>query len=80
MQSTAIKKARQRKGKTTTMVTESAPEDLNDSILPSQYNDLTRRRSPVAEGKYRLLWAVLEAQSGPTWRTGNVPIRSSKKV
>ncbi len=43
-----------------TTVTELALKDLNDSILPSQYNDLIRRRSPAAEGEYRLLWAVLE--------------------
>jgi hypothetical protein len=35
-------------------------EDLSDSILPSQYNDLLRRRSTVADGEYRLLWSVLE--------------------
>lgn len=34
--------------------------DFNDSILPSQYNDLIRRRSAGLEGEYRLLWAVLE--------------------
>jgi hypothetical protein len=32
----------------------------NGSILPSQYNDLVRRRSPGFEGEWRLLWAVLE--------------------
>ena len=35
-------------------------EDLSDSILPCQYNDLLRHRSTVADGEYRLLWAVLE--------------------
>ena len=39
---------------------EFAPEDFNDSILPSQYNNLVRRRSPLNDGEYRLLWAVLE--------------------
>ena len=28
-------------------------EDLTDSILPSQYNDLLRRPSTVADGEYR---------------------------
>lgn len=35
-------------------------EDSNGPILPAQYNDLIRRRSPNLEGEYRLLWAVLE--------------------
>jgi hypothetical protein len=36
-------------------------ESLNDSlILPSQFNDLVRRRSVAPEGEYRLLIAVLE--------------------
>ena len=36
-------------------------EALNDPVLlPSQYNDLIRRRSPVFDGEHRLLWAVLE--------------------
>jgi hypothetical protein len=39
---------------------EFASEDLGGSILPSQYNDLLRRRSTVADGEYRLLWTVLE--------------------
>jgi hypothetical protein len=39
---------------------EFASEDLSGSILPSQYNDLLRRRSTVADGEYRLLWSVLE--------------------
>ena len=39
---------------------EFAPEDFNDSILPSQYNDLVHGRSPLNDGEYRLLWAVLE--------------------
>lgn len=34
-------------------------EDLSDSILPSQYNDLLRRPS-IADGEYPLLWSVLE--------------------
>jgi hypothetical protein len=36
---------------------------INDSvstILPSQYNDLIRRRTAGFEGERRLLWAVLE--------------------
>jgi hypothetical protein len=37
-----------------------SPEVLTDSILPSQYVDLIRRRSTLCEGEYRLLWAVLE--------------------
>ena len=53
-------------------------EDLGDSILPSQYNDLLRRRSTLADGEYGLLWALLEdairsylakrARSNPTQR------------
>jgi hypothetical protein len=39
---------------------EYTPEDLSGSALPSQYNDLIRRRSSVSDGEYRLLWAVLE--------------------
>ena len=39
---------------------EFAPEDFNDSILPSQYNDLVHRRSLFNDGEYRLLWAILE--------------------
>jgi hypothetical protein len=39
---------------------EFASEDLSGSILPSQYNDLLKRRSTLADGEYRLLWAVLE--------------------
>ena len=42
------------------MAIEIAPEDLYESVVPSQYNDLIRHRSPAAEGEYRLLWAVLE--------------------
>ncbi len=34
--------------------------DLNDSILPSQYNDLVRGRPSDLPGEHRLLWAVLE--------------------
>jgi hypothetical protein len=34
--------------------------DFNDSMLPSQYDDLVRRRSLLDNGEYRLLWAVLE--------------------
>jgi hypothetical protein len=32
----------------------------SDTILPSQYNDLIRRRSDIIDGESRLLWAVLE--------------------
>jgi hypothetical protein len=39
---------------------ELATDDLTDAILPCQYDDLVRRRSPIAEGEYRLLWATLE--------------------
>jgi hypothetical protein len=39
---------------------EIANDDLTDGILPTQYNDLIRRRSLDSEGDYRLLWAVLE--------------------
>jgi len=35
-------------------------EDLGGSVLPSQYDDLTRRRISVVEGERRLLLAVLE--------------------
>jgi len=36
-------------------------EALSDPVLlPSQYDDLFRRRARMAEGEYRLLWAVLE--------------------
>jgi hypothetical protein len=44
------------------MNTVAAPtfEDFTGSLLlPSQYNDLVRRRSVVLDGEYRLLWAVL---------------------
>lgn len=40
--------------------TELKLEDLGGSVLPSQYNDLTRHRVSPVEGEYRLLWAVLE--------------------
>jgi hypothetical protein len=36
------------------------PEDYQDLVLPSQYDDLVRRRSPLNDGEYRLVWAVLE--------------------
>jgi hypothetical protein len=36
------------------------PQDFGDSVLPSQYDDLVRRRSLGREGEYRLLRAVLE--------------------
>jgi hypothetical protein len=35
--------------------------DSSNPILPSQYNDLIRRRSLALAGEYRLLWAVLES-------------------
>jgi hypothetical protein len=41
-------------------VTEFTLEDHVDLILPSQYDDLVRRRSPLNDGEGRLLWAVLE--------------------
>jgi hypothetical protein len=34
--------------------------DSNNPLLPSQYNDLFRRRSSVHDGECRLLWAVLQ--------------------
>ena len=61
-------------------------EDLTDSILPSQYNNLLRRPSTVADGEYRLLWSVLEdairsylanrACSNPTQRKNFEEVRS----
>ncbi len=44
----------------------NAPADVscqgcyNAVVLPSQYNDLVRRRASVLDGEYRLLWAVLD--------------------
>jgi hypothetical protein len=35
--------------------------DDSDLLLPSQYNDLIRRRLLGLDGEYRLLWAVLES-------------------
>lgn len=43
-----------------TTAPELVPEDLDDFILPTPHNGLIRRVSPVVEGEYRLLWAVLE--------------------
>jgi|SRR5215472_8729533 len=43
-----------------TQATDSFLDHSTGSILPSQYNDLVRRRSPGFEGERRLLWAVLE--------------------
>jgi hypothetical protein len=40
--------------------TDSLIDHSGGSILPSQYNDLVRRRSSGFEGERRLLWAVLE--------------------
>jgi hypothetical protein len=34
-------------------------DDLNDSILSSQYDDLIRRRRSALDGEYKLLWAIL---------------------
>jgi hypothetical protein len=45
-------------------VTEFTLEDYVDLILPSQYDDLVRRRSPLNDGEGRLLWAVLEEAIG----------------
>jgi hypothetical protein len=39
---------------------EFTPEDYQDLVLPSQYDDLVRRRSPLNDGECRLVWAVLE--------------------
>ena len=38
----------------------SAMADFDDFLLPSQYNDLLRRRAHLMDGERRLLWAVLE--------------------
>ncbi len=42
----------------------NAINDINDelsyAVLPSQYNDLIRRRKSGFDGEYRLMWAVLE--------------------
>ena len=40
--------------------TECTPGDYTELVVPSQYNDLARRHSPLNQGEYRLLWAVLE--------------------
>jgi hypothetical protein len=40
--------------------TDSLIDYSSGSIMPSQYNDLVRRRSPGFGGERRLLWAVLE--------------------
>jgi hypothetical protein len=42
------------------MAVDSIVEGFSDSILPLQYNDLIRRPSPILDGEYRLMWAVLE--------------------
>jgi hypothetical protein len=39
---------------------EFKPEECEALVLPSQYNDLVRRRSPLNDEDYRLLWRVLE--------------------
>jgi len=38
--------------------------DNSNAILPSQYNDLIRRRSFALDGEHRLMWAVLEDAIG----------------
>lgn len=38
----------------------TAKDDFSDAVLPSQFNDLIRRRSAAPHGECRLLWAVLE--------------------
>lgn len=43
-----------------TQATDSFLDHSTGLILPSQYNDLVRRRSPGFEGERRLLWAVLQ--------------------
>ena len=43
-----------------TTTTATSNEEFSGAVLPSQYNDLIRRRSSRAGGEYRLLWAVLE--------------------
>lgn len=43
-----------------TTTTATSCEEFSSGILPSQYNDLIRRRSSKSGGEYRLLWAVLE--------------------
>ncbi len=35
-------------------------EEFSYAILPSQFNDLVRRRKSGFDGEYRLMWAVLE--------------------
>ena len=35
-------------------------EEFSSALLPSQFNDLIRRRPSKSGGEYRLLWAVLE--------------------
>lgn len=47
-----------------TQATNSFFNDSTSAILPSQYNDLVRRRSGGFEGERRLLWAVLEDAVG----------------
>ena len=43
-----------------TTITATSYEEFSSAVLPSQYNDLIRRRSLNSGGEYRLLWAVLE--------------------
>ncbi len=35
-------------------------EEFSYAVLPSQFNDLVRRRKTGFDGEYRLMWAVLE--------------------
>jgi len=43
-----------------TRTTATSSEEFSSALLPSQYNDLIRRRASNAGGEYRLFWAVLE--------------------
>ena len=60
--------------------TELKLEDLGGSVLPSQYNDLTRRRLSAVEGEYRLLRAVLDdaIRTYLTTRASSNPIQRRK--
>jgi hypothetical protein len=42
------------------LATEFTPQDYTELVLPSEYDDLVRRRSSLKNREYRLLWAVLE--------------------
>jgi hypothetical protein len=43
-----------------TTTSASSCEEFSSAVLPSQFNDLIRRRPSNSGGEYRLLWAVLE--------------------